>query len=86
MVRKQDVETFVRCIENAFLHFGGVTETLGIDNPKAAVTKADWHDPDIHPKLREFSEHCGTVVLPTKARMPRHKGKLARFHGTMEEE
>ena len=77
VVRKQDAETFIRCIENAFLHFGGVTETLVVDNLKAAVTKADWYDPDIHPKLREFCLHYGTVVLPTKPRMPRHKGYLA---------
>ena len=78
VVRKQDAETFIRCIENAFLHFGGVTETLVVDNLKAAVTKADWYDPDIHPKLREFCLHYGTVVLPTKPRMPRHKGKVEK--------
>jgi len=78
VVRKQDTETFIRCIENAFRHFGGVTETLVVDNLKAAVTRADWHDPDINPKLRAFCEHYGTVVLPTKARMPRHKGKVEK--------
>ncbi|MBT3288256.1 MAG: IS21 family transposase [Victivallales bacterium] len=78
VVRKQDTETFIRCIENAFLHFGGVTETLVTDNLKAAVTKADWYDPDINPKMREFCEHCGTVPLPTKPRMPRHKGKVEK--------
>jgi transposase len=78
VVRKQDTETFIRCIENAFLHFGGVTETLVTDNLKAAVTKADWYDPDINPKMREFCEHCGTVLLPTKPRMPRHKGKVEK--------
>lgn len=78
VVRRQDTETFIRCIENAFRHFGGVTETLVVDNLKAAVTKADWYDPDIHPKLREFCLHYGTVVLPTKARTPRHKGKVEK--------
>jgi hypothetical protein len=49
-----------------------------IDNLKAAVAKADWYDPEIHPKLREFCRHYGTVVLPTKPRMPRHKGKVEK--------
>jgi hypothetical protein len=49
-----------------------------LDNLKAAVTKADWYDPEINPKLQSFSQHYGTVILPTKPRMPRHKGKVER--------
>jgi hypothetical protein len=45
---------------------------------KAAVIKADWFDPDLNPKLQSFCEHYGTVLLPTKPRMPRHKGKVER--------
>lgn len=77
-VYRQTTEEFIRCLENAFHHFGGVPQTLVIDNLKAAVTKADWFDPEIHPKLRSFCEHYGTVVLPTRPRMPRHKGKVER--------
>ena len=50
--------------------------TLVIDNLKAAVTKADWYDPDLNPKIRRFCRHYGTVILPTKPRTPRHKGKV----------
>lgn len=78
VVHRQTTENFIRCIENGFRHFGGVTETLVIDNLKAAVTKADWYDPDIHPKMRDFCRHYGTVVLPTKPRTPRHKGKVEK--------
>lgn len=53
-------------------------KTLVIDNLKAAVTKADWFDPDLNPKILAFCEHYGTVVLPTKVRTPRHKGKVER--------
>ena len=76
VVAKQSTEEFIRCIENAFWRFGGVPRTLVIDNLKAAVTKADWFDPDLNPKIREFCRHYGTVILPTKPRMPRHKGKI----------
>ena len=76
VVWHQDTETFLRCIENAFRHFGGVTRTAVIDNLKAGVLKADWYDPDINPKLREFALHYGTTILPTKPAMPRHKGKI----------
>jgi transposase len=40
------------------------------------VTKADWFDPVLYPKVRSFAEHSGTVILPTKPRTPRHKGKI----------
>ena len=40
------------------------------------LIQADWFDPDLNPKLEEFARHYGTVVLPTKPAMPRHKGKV----------
>lgn len=73
---KQTTENFIRSIENAFRSFGGVTKTIVIDNLKAAVTKADWFDPDLNPKVIEFARHYGTVFLPAKPYMPRHKGKV----------
>lgn len=76
VVWKQDTESFVRCLENAFREFGGVTATVVIDNLKAGVIKADWFDPDLNPKLEEFARHYGTCILPTKPAMPRHKGKV----------
>ncbi len=77
-VYQQTTDNFIHCIENAFRHFGGVPKTIVPDNLKAAVIKADWYDPELNPKLRSFSEHYGTVVLPTKPRTPRHKGKVER--------
>ena len=69
-------ESFIQCLENAFRHFGGVPKRLVIDNLKAAVAKADWYDPEVHPKLQSFAAHYGTVFLPTKPYTPRHKGKV----------
>src|SRR5271167_802249 len=40
VVWRQTTESFIRCIENGFRHYGGVTRTLVIDNLRAAVTKA----------------------------------------------
>ncbi len=78
VVFRQTTENLIRCLENAFWHFGGVPKTLVPDNLKAAVLKADWYDPDLNPKLRSFCEHYRTVLLPTKPRTPRHKGKVER--------
>lgn len=72
----QTTEDFFRCLENAFTHFGGVPKTLVIDNLKAAVSHPDWFDPVLTPKVQSFCQHYGTVILPTKPYMPRHKGKV----------
>jgi transposase len=76
VVWRQTSESFIRCLENAFRHIGGVPATVVIDNLKAGVIQADWFDPEINPKLEEFARHYGTVILPTKPAMPRHKGKV----------
>lgn len=75
-VFRQDTETFIRCQENAFRYFGGVTHTLSIDNLRAAVRKTDWYEPELNPKLEAFCRHYGTVVLPCRVRKPEHKGKV----------
>jgi len=47
-----------------------------IDNLRAAVTRADWYDPELNAKVEEFCRHYGTVILPTRPAMPWHKGKI----------
>lgn len=76
VVWQQTTESFIRCLENAFRNFGGVPRTLIIDNLRAAVTRADWYDPELNAKVEEFCRHYGTVILPTRPAMPRHKGKI----------
>ena len=73
---RQTTDHLLACWENAFAAWGGVPRTLVIDNLKAAVLRAEWYDPDLHPKLVAFCRHYGTVLLPTKVRTPRHKGKI----------
>lgn len=98
-VWRQTTETFIRCLENAFRSFGGVSKTLILDNLKAAVSRADWFDPELNPKITDFARHYGIVILPTKPYTPRHKGKVensvkyiqnnalkARIFGSLEEQ
>jgi transposase len=75
-VRHQDTETFLRCLENSFRFFGGVPQTLVIDNLRAAVTRADWYEPELNPKVAEFARYYGTLILPTRPYHPQHKGKV----------
>jgi transposase len=75
-VLRQDTETFIRCLENAFRAFGGSSLTINLDNLKAAVLKADWADPELNPKLADFARHYGTTILPCLPKTPEHKGKI----------
>jgi hypothetical protein len=56
-------------------------KTLVIDNLRAAVSRADWFDPELCPKVRSFAEHYGIAIQPTKPYTPRHKGKIERGIG-----
>ena len=72
-VMRQDTETFLRCVENAFRYFCGVPQVLNLDNLKAAVIKADWYDPQINPKFADFCRHYGVSVMPCRPATPQHK-------------
>lgn len=76
VVWRQTTDNFIAALENAFAHFGGVPKRLVIDNLKAAVARADWYDPEVHPKLQSFAAHYGTAFVPTKPYRPEHKGKI----------
>ncbi|MBM4025399.1 MAG: IS21 family transposase [Planctomycetes bacterium] len=77
----QKSEGLMRALENAFRHFGGVPATLVPDNLKAAVTRADWWDPDLNPRMEAFARHYGTALVPTRPKSPWHKGKIERGIG-----
>ncbi len=70
-VRRLTTESFIRSLENAFWRLGGVPEIVIFDNAKCAVLKADWYDPELHPKVVDFSKHCGFTLLPTRPAIPR---------------
>ena len=78
---RQDTDTLLRVIENAFRAFGGVPAQLILDNLKAGVIQADWYDPELNHKLELFCRHYGAVALPNRPRTPRHKGKIERGVG-----
>jgi transposase len=77
----QTTENLIRCLENAFLAFGGVPKVLNLDNLRAAVQKADWCDPELNPKLMSFCRHYGCALVPCLPRTPEHKGKTERGIG-----
>lgn len=77
-VFKQDTESFIRTLENAFWALGGVPQRVVFDNAKCAVKTPDWYDPELNPKLVDFCKHYGCAFIPTRVRTPWHKGKVER--------
>ena len=65
-VYRQTTENFIRCLENAFWHFGGVPKTLVIDNLRAAVKKADWFEPELNPKVDSYDLAAGHFLRKSR--------------------
>jgi len=56
------------------------------DRQRAAVQKADWCDPEGHPKIEAFCRHYGTIILPIRPYTRRHKGKVQRGVGYVQDD
>jgi transposase len=67
--------------QGAFRYFGGVTETVGIDNATISVKKADFYDPDVNFEYWKFSKHFDFAPIPTKAGEPTHKAVIENLLG-----
>lgn len=81
LVWKQDLETFLRCLEHTFQAFGGVAETVKLDNLKSGVLQACLFEPEIQPVFLAFSQHYGFMVNPCAPGRPEHKGRVERDVG-----
>ena len=69
----QTVATWCRCHRAAFEWFQGVPRRLVIDNLKAAIVHAVWHEPEVQRVYAELAEHYGCLIAPCRPRTPEHK-------------
>lgn len=72
----QKIPTWLRLHRNGLAFLGGVPQRMVIDNLKAGITQACWHDPQVQLTYRECAEHYGFLIAPCKPRTPQHKGKV----------
>lgn len=77
-VEHQDVATWLDCHIRAFQFFGGIPETVLLDNLKSGVVKPDLYGPTINPAYGELERFFSFVADPAKVRTPEHKGKVER--------
>jgi len=76
LVRDQSVETWLGCHRRAFEHFNGVPAKIIIDNPKCAITKACYHDPQVQRSYADYAEGFGFLISPCPVADPQKKGRV----------
>ena len=63
-------------LSRALCYFGGVTELIVPDNPRALIANANRYEPEPTRATAEFAAHYGTVILPARPRKPQDKAKV----------
>ena len=76
LIRDQRVETWLGCHRRAFEHFGGVPGKVIIDNPKCAIVRACYHDPQVQRAYAECAEGYGFLISPCPVADPQKKGRV----------
>ncbi len=76
IVTNQKVETWLACHRRAFEFFNGVPAKLIIDNPKCAITRACFRDPEVQRSYGELAEGYGFLISPCPPRDPEKKGRV----------
>ena len=72
----QSVRDFILCHARAFRYFGGVPQSVKIDNLKAAIIEADFYEPTVQRTYAEFAKHYGFLPDPCRVYTPTDKGKV----------
>jgi transposase len=73
----QTMEHFLACHQHAFEFFGGVPQTVMVDNLKSAVLKrALGQAPVFNPKYAAFAEHNGFRIVPCNVGKGNEKGRV----------
>ena len=73
-VLDQKVETWLGCHRRAFEFFDGFPRKVIIDNPKCAITKACYTDPEVQRAYAEYAEEYGFLISPCPVGDAKKKG------------
>ena len=76
IVRDQKLTTWLGCHRRAFEFFNGIPARVMIDNLKAGIIKACWHDPVVQRSYGECAEDYGFIISPCPPRDPKKKGRV----------
>jgi hypothetical protein len=68
-------------VARAFDYFGGVPETVAVDNARAQVTSAHRYDADINPEFFKFANHFKVAPLAMRPGQPKDKNVIENVLG-----
>lgn len=75
-LRSQKQEHFIYGMANAFEFFGGVPQSVKLDNMRTAVTRASRYEPTFTEAMQFLAEHYETAIVTARVRKPRDKGSV----------
>ena len=80
----QTMEHFLACHQHACETFGGVPQTVMVDNRKSAVLKrAPGAAPVCNPKYADFAKHHGCRIVPCTVGKGKEKGRVENGVGSV---
>lgn len=86
IVYRQDQKSFVESHIKMFKFFGGVPETIVIDNLKSGVIKPDLYNPQLNRSYSEMAEYYKCFIDTARVATPKDKPKVERDVQTIREE
>jgi len=72
----QDLPSWIKAHCQTFEFLGGVPSLIVPDNPKTAVVKPSYYEPDLNVTYQDMAQHYDTVIIPARPRKPRDKAKV----------
>ena len=73
--------SFLEGVAKAFEFFGGVPETMAVDNAKVQVTHAHRYDADMNPEFFKFANHFNVAALAMRPGEPKDKNLIENILG-----
>ena len=75
-VRNQKVATWLACHRHAFEWFNGCPLSVRIDNPKCAITRACYYEPEVQRSYGQLALGYSFRIDPCPVRDPQKKGRV----------
>ena len=76
IVPDQKVETWLACHRHAFEWFNGCPLAVRIDNPKCAITRACYYEPEVQRAYGQLALGYSFRIDPCPVRDPKKKGRV----------
>ena len=74
----QDLPSWIAAHCRALTFMGGCPSLIVPDNPKTAIVKPDFYEPEANITYQELADHYGAVILPARSRKPKDKAKAEK--------